>query len=240
MIYTLDGKVRYSEVSENGNITVEALVNYLQDAVMLHSEYVGDGMKSLYERREGWFLSAWQIDIEKIPMVYDEIKVHTSPYDFKGGFGSRNFWIEDCEGQRMIAANSYWIFMDLDKMCPKKVTEEASAPYLPMIPRIDMEYLPRKINVPAECVPLKEIVVTREYIDTNHHVNNCKYIVAAMRTLELFEVPKRIRAEYKKAAVLGNVFCPFYIVTDGNYTVDLRDENGASYAVITIEYNIGE
>lgn len=240
MIFTMDGKIRYSEVGEDKKLTVTKLVNYLQDSVMLHSEHVGEGIKSLGARKEGWFLTAWQIDIDEVPTVYDDVKVHTSPYDFKGGFGFRNFWMENTEGKRMVAANSCWIFMDLDKMCPKKITEEAMEPYLPMIPAIEMEYLPRKIKVPADCQPLLPVKVTSDLLDSNHHVNNCQYIDVAMKVLELSRMPRRIRAEYKKAAVLGEVFHPFYKEENGNFLVDLQDGNGTTFAVVTFEYSIGE
>ena len=240
MIFTMDGKIRYSEVSEDKRLTVTSLVNYLQDSVMLHSEFVGEGIKSLGARNEGWFLTAWQIDIDDVPSVYDDVKVHTSPYDFKGGFGFRNFWIENTEGKRMVAANSCWIFMDLDKMSPKKITEEAMAPYLPMIPAIEMEYLPRKIKVPADCEALETVKVTSDLLDSNHHVNNCQYIATAMKVLGLNKMPRRIRTEYKKAAVLDEVFHPFYKEENGNFLVDLQDGNGTTFAVVTFEYNIGE
>ena len=69
MIFTMDGKIRYSEVGEDKKLTVTKLVNYLQDSVMLHSEHVGEGIKSLGARKEGWFLTAWQIDIDEVPTV---------------------------------------------------------------------------------------------------------------------------------------------------------------------------
>ena len=63
MIYSEAIRVRYSEVGEDGLLTPVALVNYLQDITMFHSE------------------------------VFSELKLCTSPYDFKGGIGLRNCWI---------------------------------------------------------------------------------------------------------------------------------------------------
>ena len=113
MIFSMDGKVRYSEVDENGTVTAGALINYLQDSTMLHSEVLGGGVKHLDEIGNGWFLSAWQIDIEKVPKLYENITVYTNPYEFKGFFGNRNFWIENENKERMVAANSIWIYMDI-------------------------------------------------------------------------------------------------------------------------------
>lgn len=238
MVFSTENKVRYSEVDEQGIITVEALINYLQDCTMLHSESLGGGLKKLSESGKGWFLSAWQIDIEKIPELYEDITVYTSPYEFKGFFGNRNFWIENRQKERMLAANSIWIFMDLVNQVPQKIMPEDSEMYEPMIPKIDMEYTSRKIKMPEEYMELLPVPVHYSQIDTNHHVNNCRYIAAAMEAAGLRNIPKRIRAEYKKAAVLGDVFHPFLNESDGNYLVDLRNEAGASFATVTFEYNL--
>ena len=238
MIFSTENKVRYSEVDEQGIITIEALINYLQDCTMLHSESLGGGLKKLSESGKGWFLSAWQIDIEKLPHLYENITVYTSPYEFKGFFGSRNFWIENEQKERMLAANSIWVFMDLINNMPQKIMPEDSEMYEPMLPKIDMEYSSRKIQMPKEYRGLQHVAVHYSQIDTNHHVNNCQYITTAMEAAGLRTIPKRIRAEYKKAAVLGDIFYPFINESDGNYLVDLRNEDGVSFATITFEYNL--
>ena len=238
MIYSMDGRVRYSEADENGNITIKALVNYLQDCTMFHSEALGGGIKHLSETGSGWFLYSWQIDIEKIPHLYDNIIVYTSPYENKGFFGNRNFWIENENKERMVAANSIWIYMDLASQTPKRITPEESRLYEPMLPKIDMEYTPRKIELPTEFEALEPVAVHYSQIDTNHHVNNCQYIATAVTAADIKTLPQRIRAEYKKAAVLGDVFHPYLNVENGNYTVDLRSPEGNSFATVTFEYNL--
>lgn len=238
MVFSTENKIRYSEVDEQGIITIQALINYLQDCTMFHSESLGGGLRKLSESGKGWFLSAWQIDIEKIPELYENITVYTSPYEFKGFFGNRNFWIENKNGERMLAANSIWIFMDLINQVPQKIMPEDSAIYEPMIPKINMEYTSRKIKMPTEYKKLPSVPVHYSQIDTNHHVNNCQYITTAMEAAGLRLIPKRIRAEYKKAAVLGDIFYPFLNESEGNYLIDLRNEDGASFATVTFEYNL--
>ena len=48
-MFSYDGKVRYSEVDSNKNLTVTAAVNYLQDTCVLHSESVGAGVDYVNE-----------------------------------------------------------------------------------------------------------------------------------------------------------------------------------------------
>lgn len=238
MIFSMDGKIRYSEVDEDGKLTVGALVNYLQDSTMFHSESLGGGLKILKENNEGWFLYSWQIDIEKIPELYENITVHTNPYEFKGFFGGRNFRIENEAGEDMVVANSIWIFMDIATQTPKRVYSEISAIYEPLLPKLDMEYTSRKIKMPEKFDALEAVRVDYSQIDTNHHVNNSQYIVTAMKAAGLRQMPKRIRAEYKKAAVLDDVFYPYVNKDSDKYTVDLRNAEGESFATVTFEYNL--
>lgn len=238
MIFSMDGKIRYSEVDEDGKLTVGALVNYLQDSTMFHSESLGGGLKILNENNEGWFLYSWQIDIEKIPELYENITVHTNPYEFKGFFGGRNFRIENEAGEDMVVANSIWIFMDIATQTPKRVYPEISAIYEPLLPKLDMEYTSRKIKMPEKFDALEAVKVDHSQIDTNHHVNNSQYIVTAMKAAGLRQMPKRIRAEYKKAAVLDDVFYPYVNKDSDKYTVDLRNAEGESFATVTFEYNL--
>ncbi len=180
MIYSEDIRVRYSEVGEDGLLTPVALVNYLQDITMFHSKTVAGDYRTLESKNTGWVLSSWQIDILEPIEVFSELKLCTSPYDFKGGIGLRNCWIENAQGKKLVVANSYWTFIDLEKLAPKKITEEVIACYEPLCDKIDMEYTPRKIKIPDMVEKRPPIEVKYNQIDTNHHVNNCQYVATAL------------------------------------------------------------
>ena len=47
MIYSFDGRVRYSETGENGLLTLPGILNYFQDCSTFQSEEVGLGLKVL-------------------------------------------------------------------------------------------------------------------------------------------------------------------------------------------------
>lgn len=232
MFFNMDGRIRYSEVDADRNLTIDGLVNYLQDTCMLHSETLGVGLNSLHERGVAWFLSSWQIQVNRMPQVYEKITVTTSPYEFKGFFGYRNFWIRNEAGEVLVLANSIWIYLDVAKQMPIRIPEEEANAYAPYEPKADMEYAPRKMKLPEDFVACEPIEVQLDMIDTNHHVNNCQYIKTALEVAGLTEIPKEIRAEYRSQAKLGDVFYPFLHKTDTEIIVDLRDANGVSYAPV--------
>ena len=73
------------------------------------------------------------------------------------------------------------------------------------------------------------------YIDTNHHMNNGKYILVAEEYLPEQVFVGGLRAEYRKAAMLGDMLYPVVTMEEKQITVTLADEKGASYAIICFQ-----
>ena len=105
----------------------------------------------------------------------EDVVIGTFLYDFKGFLGSRNFWMETKAGEMLATANSLWTLLDFSTMKPVAPTAEHLAKYT-VEPKIDMEYAGRKVAIPELGEVLTPIKVTRECIDTNHHMNNAKYL----------------------------------------------------------------
>ena len=236
MHFEVDHRVRYSEVNAEGFLTLDGIVNYLQDTTMLHSQMCGAGLKELAKTGFGWVLSSWQIQIKKPIELYSKIKVLTNPYEFKGFFGYRNFIISSEEGEELVIANSIWVYMDAVKRIPTKITPEAASPYEPLEPKLEMDYAPRKMKLPEGFTALDTLPVHPSQLDTNYHVNNCEYIRTAMYVAGIDKMPDELRAEYKKSAVLGDVFHPYIHRDEHTCIIDLRAEDGSSYATVEFIY----
>ncbi len=67
MSYSFKGRVRYSEIGEDGCLTLPGIQNYYQDCCTFQSENIGQGMKALEERQRAWVLSSWQIVVNRYP-----------------------------------------------------------------------------------------------------------------------------------------------------------------------------
>lgn len=230
-MYKLNGKVRYSEAGSNERLTYAALLNYFQDSSTLHSESLGASGRVLFEKKMAWVLSFWQICIEDMPKLSDDIVVSTWPYDTRGLFGMRNFCMDDAEGRRLASANSIWVLIDTETGRPMRIPAEVGAYYTDE-PKLEMDYCERKIAIPTEYEVKAPIPVQKYFIDTNQHVNNANYVMVAEGYLpEGFEA-REIRVEYKKAAVLNDMLCPRVTITEREVTVVLGDGNGNPYAII--------
>ncbi len=233
-MYTFESRVRYSEVGEDGRMTLQSLLDYFQDCSTFHSEDIGLGVDYFRQIHQVWLLSAWQICVNRYPKVYEQIVIGTVPYEFRGFIGCRNFEMKTKEGEVLAYANSIWSLMDTEKMVPVKPNEKMLAGYV-LEEKYPMAYAPRKIAVPKDGAEEEPFTVKPHHLDTNHHVNNGQYVRMAMDYVqEKFEV-RQLRVEYKMQALLGDIIYPVVCGGEGTYVVSLNNEDEKPYCIVEIK-----
>ena len=232
-MYSFSNRVRYSEVNSEKELTLPSLLDYLQDCCTFESEDFGVGVDYLAKEQVAWILSSWEIKVYRYPQMGQHIKVSTWPYAFRGFYGYRNFCIEGEDGEIFAEANSVWVFMDTEKMRPARVSERMQEVYIPEIrDEIPGEWADRKIRIEGTPVEKEPVLVQRFHIDTNHHMNNGKYILVAEEYLPENFKTESIRVEYKKAAVIGNMLYPEVYEQQNGVTIVLADEQKVPYAIM--------
>lgn len=234
-MYTFSGRVRFSETDPDGILRMESLIDYFQDCSTFQSEDLGVGMDYLKKGHLAWVVNYWQIDIRRLPRLGDPIVAGTSPYDIHGFMGMRNFMLESADGERLVNANSVWSLIDLERGVPVRACEKICSAY-ELLPKFDMEYLPRKIRVPEEGgEKMEPIRITEQFLDSNHHVNNGQYVRMAMEYGPEDAQIARLRVEYKKQAYLGDVIVPEVFRTDEEtIMIALNHADGETCAVAEI------
>lgn len=229
--YTIKSRVRFSEIDHTRKMTLPGIINYFQDCSIFQSEEIGYGLSYLNEHKRAWVLSSWQIVIERYPELGEGLSVSTWASGFKGICGDRNFCMKDGEGKMIACANSLWVYMDVQKGRPVKPGADAIEAYGISEP-LEMEYAPRKIELPEEMTELASFPVRKYHIDTNEHVNNCQYVQMAKEVYEGEEPVKQVRAEYKRSAVYNDIIVP-RIGREGNRTVvELCSTQGQTFAAV--------
>ena len=207
-MYTFTGRIRFSETNPDGYLKMESLIDYFQDCSTFQSEDLGVGIEYLARKNQAWLVNAWQIDIAELPRLGTPIVTGTSPYELRGFMGLRNFAMETEDGRRLVNANSIWSLFDMEKGMPARIDDKITDAYQ-LYPKFDMEYLPRKIRIPKEGGEAKAgILITEQFLDSNHHVNNGQYVRLAMAYGPEDQDIARIRVEYKKQAYLGDTIVP--------------------------------
>ena len=241
-MYTFNSRIRYSETDKDGYLTLESLIDYFQDCSTFQTQDGPADMEYLRQKGLAWVLNSWQIVINRYPRLCEEVTIGTIPYELKGFFGHRNFFMDTAAGERLAVANSVWTLYNFEKGVPARVTDEIIEAY-PIEERLDMDYSNRKIAIPegAKAVTGEEILVRNHHLDTNNHVNNGQYVKMAIEACPDKDIPVRaMRVEYKKQALLGDVLYPGVITAsdEGRITriVDLKDKDGKSVCVVELVF----
>ncbi len=236
-MYSIESRVRYSETAPDGRLSPFSLLDYYQDIATFHSEDLGFGLNVLKEHKVFWALNSWQIDIHEMPKFGEKIVITTIPYELRGFLGSRNFIMKNEAGEILSVANSLWSLVSSDSGKP--------VPALSGMPevfgsgeKIEMEYLGRKINTEAgnEPVVMPSFKIEKANLDTNNHVNNSQYVKLAAHYLDDNNVIKRIRAEYKLQAFLGDTFIPKVYRYSDKVIVVFESTEGKTYASAEFTY----
>ncbi len=239
-MYTFDSRIRFSEVDKNAELTIESLIDYFQDCSTFQTQDGPASMEYLKEKDIAWVLNFWQIHINRCPKLCEEVTIGTIPYEIKGFFGLRNFFMDTKDGERLAVANSVWTLYNFAKGVPSKITQEIVDAY-PLEPKLDMEYSKRKIALPEDvpAVAAPEIIVREHHLDTNNHVNNGQYVRMALGCIpqELSGISD-LRVEYKKQAKLGDVLYPEFMKVSKNdklsYTINLKNADSQSVCIVEV------
>lgn len=230
-MYSFDSRIRYSEVDSNGTLNWLALMDYFQDCSVFHSESVGRGTAVQGELGRAWVLTGWQIEFRRAADLGESIRISTWPHGFRGFIGERNFLMETLDGEILACADSSWAYIDTKTGHPVKASEEERAVY-PIEEKLDMKPLGRKIRIPEERQEMGCFIVRQYHLDSNHHVNNAQYIRLSQEYIPADFQVQRLRAEYKRQAVLGDRIFPLVSKTEDSYVVALCNEEKEPYAVV--------
>lgn len=231
-MYSFDSRVRYSEVDCNGNMELSKIIDYFQDCSCFQSEDLGVGVVHSKQTGCAWLINSWQVDVSRFPTYGEEITTNTWAYGFDSVYGYRNFSMMSKYGEVLAQANSNWIYVNLSTSRPMRLTKEIIGAY-PIEPRIaEFDYSSRKIKAPEEFVELKPFTVQLHQIDSNHHVNNGQYIKIAQNYVpDDFKIWK-MRAEYKRQALLGDIMIPRITMQINSCDVALVNTDGKPYCVV--------
>ena len=234
MKYSFTSRIRYSEIGEDGCLTLPGLINYFQDCSTFQSEAIGEGVAELKKRGCAWVLSAWQIHIRRHPSLGEAVKITTWANGFRGFLGMRNFTLETEEGEMLACANSIWSYVSMKTGHPVRAPKETMDAYGVEDP-LDEEFGERKVKMPEADFIGEPFPVRPHNLDTNHHVNNAQFISLAIECLPKDFSVHRMRAEYKQQAHLGDILCPRRAEMENGCFVSLNDEKGQSYVVVEFQ-----
>ncbi len=234
-MYTFNSRVRYSETDETGCLSLLGMMNYMQDCSTFQSEDAGVGVGFLEKHHKAWLLSSWQIEIDRYPKLGERILVGTWPTATRGMYGYRAFVLRDASGGSLVRAQSVWFLFDTQKQIPLRVQPEDIDPYGAAKPPLPMRGGEGRLRLPRTCRDGMPVTVARHHLDTNHHMNNAQYVSLARDAVPASGIVCGVRADYKKAALLGERLVPRLSQMEQDlWIVGLQGEDGQLRAVIEL------
>ena len=214
MIYSFSGHVRFSEIDENGKLTPYGLINYLQDCATFHGEAAGCGFQKNRENHRAWVIASLQLKVQRYPLFNEEITVSTWVTQIRGMIATRQFSVKNSAGELLAAASSDWVQEQTDAygVYPDKAIRE--------------ELGKRKIRIPDGGCLQRPVTVQEYHLDINGHVNNGQYVRMALKLVPSDWEIRRLRVEYKKQSMLGDVLIPIVHMADTHCFVRMDSPQG--------------
>lgn len=230
-MYTTTQRVCASHTDTNGRLKLVSALDMMQDCTHLWMESEPVFTRYLHENGLVLLAASRQLDVVRVPLFGEKLTVSTSVYSCRKYFGYRNTAIYDEQGTPCLLSWSMGVFVNREDgriiQVPREVTDA-----LALDPQIEMRYLDKKIDLPAADIrPLPPFPARRADIDFNRHVNNARYVEAALELLPHDAEPNRVRIEYKNPARLGDILYPAVARVGGVYYVVLADEGGRPYTI---------
>lgn len=221
--FEASGKVSYFQIDGNRRMTPAALLSWLQEAAIAHSDSLGFTLDYMAENHWGWSIINWHVKINRMPKHAEEITVQTWSDQCRKIQAQRSFYLFDEAGEKLLDGASRWIFMDFEKRKPTSVPEHMIDSYqAKQEPAIEGEKFLMPRHAEGLLITTRTLLITRRDTDTNGHANNVKYMEWAMD-----DVPDEIynemdltdvRVVYRKECMRGDeVSTKTYLKDEGDY-----------------------
>ena len=206
MAYSRTYDIPYFLIDKNRKLRTTALMQFMEDMAIRHSEECGVGLDYYHENGVAWVLAKWDIDIYSYPVFGQQITISTVPTSFRSYFGFRMLEARDQAGNLLARAHTLWIFVDIRRKKPIPVSQELISAY--GLTSDQKKPLPIEAPSAPETDELQvNFQVRPGEIDTNGHVNNIRFVEWALDTLPIEFTEKhsvtRVLVDYRKELTYG-------------------------------------
>ena len=228
MIYSSNYKIGIEDIGMNNEASNKALLAIMEDVAGLHSASVGYGVFDIETKKRAWILLDWKVKVIKRPKYNEEIKAETWSRKVERLYAYRDFQIKDKEGNVIVIGTSRWIFMDIDRRRPVRLTADITDLYES---EIDKNVFAEEME-DVKCEDYlfkKEYYIQRRDIDMNEHVHNLSYLDMAYEILpdDIYKnkIFDNVRITYKKEIVYGEKVECYYAEHNNKYIITAKTKD---------------
>ena len=174
--------VGYQYSGHDYKITNTSLLRLFEDMACYHGALAGEDIRV---SPTAWLLTAYKVVVKKRPEYNQRIKVRTWSRECKNFFACREFEIIDESGELLVCAITEWAHYNKVDSKLERVTPELAAAYLSESGRTNFgPFRIKRLQEPQEFKVSESFTVTKNWIDTNNHMNNVYYLDLAEMTVE--------------------------------------------------------
>ena len=217
------------DINSNLELTNTGILACLEDVGCMHSEIAGYGLFNRDKTKKTWLLINWKVEVIKRPLYNDVITVQTWSRGMDKYYAYRDFKILDKDNNIIIKGTSKWVFVDIDKRKPVKISEEVGEAYFPENISVFEDNSMDKLIPPDEYISFVTYKVTKNMIDINNHLHNIYYMDIAKEALPdsliLNYDFKKFEIMYKKEIKLGQKVKAIYSKNNNEHYVTIKSED---------------
>lgn len=188
-------------------LRLSSIVNVFIQAAISSADKLGFGYNNLQEQKLFWVFSRLHTEIYKPAFWKDEILVRTWPKTIDKPFYLRDFEIFDKEGNKLAAATSSWLAIDLETKRPKIIEGFEAKYFVKLKNKHGLNVVPAKLK-PTVGETAAEYKTFYSDIDLNLHVTSTRYIDWMMDSLPLDfhkeNYPKTLEINFVKETFPGD------------------------------------
>lgn len=224
--------VRYDDLAPDMKASTAAMMRYMQHTAIMQSDGIGHSLENLLAMERCWVMLTWDYEEYQRPKVGERIRVNTVAEGFGSCFGYRRFELFGETGELYAKAYTVWAFYDIVKSRPARITPEVAAAY-GMENDEPLRIRPEKIVLPEDAIEVERFVVRPRDTDTNHHVNNVRYIEMAQDALPSGVTFSKVKVYYEHAAVAGDEAVTFCAQEGDGFVVAVKGTDGRTFATVS-------
>lgn len=238
-MYEMKSRIACSHCDADGRLKLTSAIDFMQDCSQLWLESEPLLEQFFKDRNTAQFLVSRQLDVRRFPIYGEQLTARTWVYECRGFYGFRNTVLYDADDRPCMESYTVGAFVHLETGRLTRLPKEVIAS-VTIEPRHEMEYLDKKIDwQPVNASEtFSPIPVSAADIDFNRHMNNAKYIQAALAFLPEELPVKRLRVEYITPAKRGDRMIPkLSKIDDARYCIALDSDGGKPYTVMEFTYD---
>ncbi|MDR1517636.1 MAG: hypothetical protein LBS52_06050 [Dysgonamonadaceae bacterium] len=107
-------QVRPHHVDFQSNVTLDSLVGFFLGAAERNADEFGFGLLNLQERNYTWVLSRFVLEMSRMPVDTELLRIETWIQDVNVTFTTRVMQVSDESGQVIGHASTSWAMLDMD------------------------------------------------------------------------------------------------------------------------------